>query len=56
MQHITEIIICIITVASFIYGIHSFFKKGVAMYPRFQYFFVIFSLELSICVEKIFVL
>lgn len=34
MQHITEIIICIITVASFIYGIHSFFTKGVAMYAQ----------------------
>lgn len=34
MQHITEIIICIITVASFIYGIHNFFKKGVAMYAQ----------------------
>ena len=34
MQHITEIIICIIIVASFIYGVHSFFKKGVAMYAQ----------------------
>ena len=34
MQHITEIIICVIIGVSFIYGIHSFFKKGIAMYAQ----------------------